>query len=260
MKLELPKNLTHIYTGAFNECTGLVTLEIPASVEHLGDHIVHMNQLENLIFLGDMPEMYGTAFAYSPIKIYYPAGNPTWKDAPYLYSAGHGAVWYDSCGNSYQADETHIDCQWFEACETHQFTDISTDAACITDGYEGCRCDVCGLVTGQKIPALQHTLELDHIEPPTCESNGYTQYHCTVCNEYLSKDFVPAPGHDFDENDICTKCSMKNRKTLPEIPLELLLIVITIVSILVFTSAAMLILRKGMKPKKKSIDNVSESP
>lgn len=244
VKLELPKNLTHIYTGAFNECTGLVTLEIPASVEHLGDHIVHMNQLENLIFLGDMPEMSDQTFFNCPVDIYYPAGNDTWERAHQMYAGNEDACWY-------------------EACSSHQFETVTVDPFCLAVGYTGKVCSVCGLVkdTGDYVPAIGHDLVIDPIYPPDCEEQIIAFYLCRRCNNYVEYIIEPI-GHSYDENGVCINCS-------PEEPMyqnneldQELLISISVIATVSFAIMGLILflLTRNKKTKTETDDQAGESP
>lgn len=136
-KITLPENLKKIYDGAFAECFGLVELVIPASVEFLGYYLLpEPNNLEQVVFLGDAPEMFDQVFAGQTVDIYYPANNTTWEKAIQMY-AQEGGV------------------RWIESCETHQFEDKARAATCTLTGYTGRECTVCGFVevTGELIPA-----------------------------------------------------------------------------------------------------------
>lgn len=207
-RIDLPEGLTHIYDSAFNECKSLVELVIPSSVTYVGGSIVWLCDLESLVFLGDAPEMYGTAFNYQNITIHYPAGNPTWDEIVYLYSGNEGVTWYDSCGNAYQSSETHKGVQWIPACKTHQFTEVSRPAGCIT-GYTGLKCSVCGLLEVTEIlPGTGHTLVVYNTFDPFCDGPGGINYRCQTCGNphYLTEIVGVALGHDFADDGFCIRC------------------------------------------------------
>lgn len=192
LKLELPEKLKKIYDVAFSECTGLVDLVIPASVEQVGYYAFDDMNLENLVFLGDAPEMWEHTFIYSGLDIYYPAGNATWEEPVRMYSGFEGV-------------------QWNEACESHQFESVTKEPGCVTVGYEGQKCSVCGLVklTGKQIPAKGHDL-VDGVKVlADCENPAGIIYHCSVCQEEFFEETAPALGHNY-VNGVCTNCTPEN--------------------------------------------------
>lgn len=139
-ELKLPDYLKQLHNFAFAGCNNLITLVIPSSVEFLSYYVAgDMPSLENLVFLGDAPELSDQTFVNfsdNGLDIYYPAGNTTWETAKQLYA-----------GNA--------DIRWHEACVTHQFESVSKAASYDTAGYEGQKCSVCGLVEvmGEITPA-----------------------------------------------------------------------------------------------------------
>ena len=51
---------------------------------------------------------------------------------------------------------------------------------------------------------------IETVIEPTCTEDGYTEYTCTVCNETIAGDYVPATGHNFVDG-VCSNCgSMMN--------------------------------------------------
>lgn len=207
-RIDLPEGLTHIYDSAFSECTALVELVIPSSVTYVGSSVVWFCDLESLVFLGDAPEMYGTAFYHQNITVHYPAGNPTWEEAVYLYSGNEGVTWYDSCGNAYLSSDTHRDVKWIPTCENHQFAEVSRAAGCTT-GYTGLKCSVCGLLElTEIIPGTGHTLVVSDSYEPCCDGPGGIIYCCPTCGKshYLTEIVGVALGHDFADDGFCIRC------------------------------------------------------
>lgn len=108
---------------------------------------------------------------------------------------------------------------------------------CTEDGYIGAYCcAVCGYVYIERdvLPALGHEFEdgycsrcgeCDHIIPdeptggydPTCTEKGYEgDYICERCGEVAKKgEEIPARGHDYNENDICTRCGSEKPQYIP---------------------------------------------
>jgi hypothetical protein len=101
--LEFPDNLREIHDSVFVEVNGLVTLVIPASVEFMGYNVITSNHLENVVFLGDAPELFDNTFGGArEMNVYYPAGNTTWEPVIQMFAHQPGL-------------------RFIEMCETHQF-------------------------------------------------------------------------------------------------------------------------------------------
>ena len=73
---------------------------------------------------------------------------------------------------------------------------------------EGKWCYVCGeiLIAQELIAPKGHHFE-QHEVLPTCVTNGYIEYICTVCGiQYIGEE-IQAFGHDYGPNGICTRCA-----------------------------------------------------
>ena len=70
-------------------------------------------------------------------------------------------------------------------------------------------CTVCGETKTETVPA-GHVVVTDAAVPATCTKAGKTEgSHCSVCNEVLvAQTEIPAQGHDYDENNVCTRCGI----------------------------------------------------
>ena len=209
-KMELPNNLKKIYANPFECCTNLVELEIPASVEFLSYYLVNSYGtpgLKQVVFLGDMPEMYFETFQWCDLDIYYPAGNTTYQDAIQMNTSSE--QWSVGCGDNFDLAQMQIDYEnvrWHESCASHQFVSKVLEPTCTTSGYTGQECTVCGLieVTGEITPATGHDWVLDYVQQPSCEFSGVETYRCSICSEYVWEEFGSPIGHSYDENGNCT--------------------------------------------------------
>lgn len=204
-KLELPGNLKKIYDSPFSECNGIMQLVIPASVEFISYSLVaNTPNLEQVVFLGDMPEMYFETFQWANVDIYYPARNTTYLDA--IEMNADSDRWHIGCAQNYDSAQKHADYEnvrWIEACASHQFETITRPSNCTGYGYNGQKCSVCGFVeiTGEWIPPKGHTVVS---VPTTCEAPG--SEYCSTCMIVLSLSDDIVSGHNYDENGICTNC------------------------------------------------------
>lgn len=160
-ELELPDNLMEIHDSAFDEVTGLATLVFPESVEKLGYCVIPYNHhLENVVFLGDAPELFDNTFGGGQeLNVHYPAGNTTWEPVIQMYAHEPGV-------------------RFVEMCETHHFESASREpSGCIISGYEGRRCSVCGLVEVDTVmPAPGHQLNKDGICIRCISQSGSATY------------------------------------------------------------------------------------
>lgn len=247
LRIDLPDNLKTIGSQPFWGCSSLVELVIPASVESLGYYLVGQGDnysLENVVFLGDMPEMSDQTFFNCPVDIYYPAGNGTWERAHQMYAGNEDACWY-------------------EACSSHQFETVTMEPLCLAVGYTGQVCSVCGLVkdTGDYVPAIGHDLVIDPIYPPDCEEQIIAFYLCRRCNKPVEYIIEPI-GHSYDENGVCINCS-------PEEPMyqdseldQELLISISVIATVIFAIMGLFLflLTRNKKPKTETDDQIGESP
>jgi len=223
MKLELPQNLERIYNGVFEECISLVELVIPPSVNYLDYYLIPINHnLENLVFLGDMPEMYYETLQWLDVDIYYPAGNTTFSDA--IEMNARSSRWHVGCAENYDAAQKHADYEnvrWIEACASHQFTEEVNAPTCTIPGYTSQVCSVCGLVdvTGELIPATGHDMVLFNSGEPTCEGSGWTDYRCNICQEHIAEEYGDALGHEIDDDGFCVRCGFSSESAGNVVPL-----------------------------------------
>ena len=171
-KLELPGNLKKIYDSPVDYRTSISELIIPASVEYIGYYLVPTSSnLKQVVFLGDMPEMYFETFQWADVNIYYPAGNTTYADA--IEMNADSDRWHIGCAQNYDAAQKHADygnVRWIEACETHQF--------------------------------------VSKTQEPSCEISGYTRQECSMCGLMVAgtEEIISPTGHNYDENGVCTNC------------------------------------------------------
>ena len=216
--LTLPKNLKSLDEDPFRQCSSLIQLVIPASVDRINYYFVGgkalMSSFEQIVFLGDMPELYYETFQGCDVDIYYPAGNTTYRDA--IEMNANSNRWHVGCAENYDAATKHADYEnvwWIEACETHQFVSKTQEATCLHSGYVGQECSVCGLVeiTGAVMPAPGHERVYDYVREATCTQWGSVTCHCATCGEYIELDdserLIHPTGHNYDENGNCTNCS-----------------------------------------------------
>ena len=93
-EIHIPDSVTEIGVAAFGACYGLKKIVIPGSVKKIGHSAFSYGELEEIIFLGDVPEILekmkndyglygdyvGEVFQDNTGIAYYPASNPTWTE------------------------------------------------------------------------------------------------------------------------------------------------------------------------------------
>ena len=73
----------------------------------------------------------------------------------------------------------------------HQWNDgeVTTPAACETEGVMTYTCTLCGETKEESISALEHIYE-SVITSPTTESQGYTTHTCTLCGDTYTDSYI----------------------------------------------------------------------
>lgn len=104
------------------------------------------------------------------------------------------------CGMVSEQMTTHVHTysDWFFVC-------LPT---CTAPGLKQKVCSECGYVYGEVVEAAGHNVVSVEEVAPTCTSAGWTKAsYCDRCGEVFEKrEQISALGHDYDENDICTRC------------------------------------------------------
>ena len=87
----------------------------------------------------------------------------------------------------------------------HKYESVVTAPTCTTDGYTTYTCSVCGdSYTDNKVTALGHSYDKGVVTKPTCTEGGYTTYTCSVCGYSYDGDRVAAEGHSW-KDATCTE-------------------------------------------------------
>lgn len=91
----LPSTLLGIDNSAFARSTGLKRLVIPANVEYIEAFFLYNSEVEEVVFLGDVPEIDKQAFQGATVTAYYPYGNSTWTSSV-RKNYGGSITWVES--------------------------------------------------------------------------------------------------------------------------------------------------------------------
>lgn len=92
-------------------------------------------------------------------------------------------------------------------------TEDALAATCTEPGFTGNTvCDDCGITVaaGTEIAVLGHDIIVDAGYAANCTTAGLTDgEHCSRCDYAVAQEVIPAAGHSYTENGICTVCSDK---------------------------------------------------
>ena len=121
-----------------------------------------------------------------------------------------------------------------KATEGHKAGDgcIDIKATCQKEGLKYFYCEDCGYSDGGIIEKKAHDQDIAVVvTAPGCETEGKTEYYCSMCNTLQATKTIPATGHDYRVVESATKqptctepgykyeiCSYCNDKKSTEIP------------------------------------------
>ena len=91
----------------------------------------------------------------------------------------------------------------------HSWNDgeVTKDPNCTETGVKTYTCLVCKGTRAEEIAAFGHTKgEAQQTVNPTCTEQGYTIYSCEVCGNEFNADYLPAWGHNYNSEWVCTHC------------------------------------------------------
>ncbi len=133
--------------------------------------------------------------------------------APTCTADGYTTYTCKTCGNSYTDDTVRTEGHKAEIVKGYESTCTKTG---LTDGK---KCSVCGITleAQQTIPEKTHSYSTE-TTTPTCKTQGYTTYTCSVCGYSYNDDYKDAVDHMYAEvNDdakapTCTKDGLTGYK------------------------------------------------
>ena len=87
--------------------------------------------------------------------------------------------------------------QTYTVTVDHSYKATVVEPTCTTEGYTSYRCSVCGAVTqGDETAATGHDYSIV-VTSPTCSKQGYTTYTCKSCGYYYVGDYVNTIAHSY---------------------------------------------------------------
>lgn len=95
-----------------------------------------------------------------------------------------------------------------EQVHTHTMTEWAgrPEATCTTDGFYTRGCTSCSYYEERTVEPLGHDMVTHTAKEPTCLEGGYAEYvACSRCDT-PDHDTLPALGHDYGADGICSRC------------------------------------------------------
>ena len=92
--------------------------------------------------------------------------------------------------------------------EGHKFQTqkVEVEVKCDADGLEKVKCTACGVEADRTVPATGHKFEKETFLP-TCLTDGYDQYTCTVCDKVEKRNFNTNRACNYVETRTEATCS-----------------------------------------------------
>ena len=195
----LPEGLKHIDQQAFSGCAQLVEIVVPDSVTTIGPGAFRYCESLINVTMGK-----GVTF------IGYQAFLPLDKLWHVLYRGTEdqwNAIWIAGGNDALENAKRHYECTGMEiidlenkvcvlCCDHDSVATDIVDPTCNTQGYTNYVCSICGhSERDDYVPAnSNHDYVAIEVIAPTCAKQGYTRYCCSVCGDEKNDDIVPATG------------------------------------------------------------------
>ena len=199
---------TVIPARAFHECSELITVQIPETIQKIENYAFsYCMSLEKIIFHGNAPEMSSAALSNFSGIVQYPAENKTWTEdimadysgsptwmgvcmgVPHMFSEWD-EITEATCTNSGEVRRYCYNCEYAEYVIIdmlgHSFTDYVSDnnATCTQDGTKTAFCDRCDATDTLTDAGSAHGHEFTDwtvIKEPTETTEGLESRYCLHC-------------------------------------------------------------------------------
>ena len=175
-EIEIPEGIEGMYMSNFSN-SGLVSVTIPSSMKTMISAFGYCMDLEEIIFLGDAPEMNGGCFRDVTATAFYPAGNATWT-ADVMQDYGGTITWipYGDVEKEYTAKFTSISTSLGGNIAMNFYAELSADLLADSDAF------IRFTFAGQtlEVPVSQGVLN----------ENGTYRFSCPITSKNMTDDIT----------------------------------------------------------------------
>ena len=198
----LHDNITEIQRSAFNGCSSLTSMTLPKNLKSVGVNALSDIKVSSLTF-HDQVEFLDDGVLYgASVKEIHFLGDVPEFDAK-AFSGYTGTAYYPRYNQTWTASVRQNyggSITWKgEGTCPHSYDPFVTPPTCYSQGYTEYICSICGdAYLDDFVDVVDHSYNLTVILP-TCTESGYTEYTCTGCGLYYVDDYVSALGHSFEQ-------------------------------------------------------------
>ncbi len=195
---------------AHTYATQTISAEVAIETEYDGE--VPTSMLPMFVYVNECQHYYGTYEDMDGIYHLFTCecGEVMLKEHRYdndcqteCYDCGHVRVApHSPYYNSYD-DETHELICWY--CNEnlgrfeHKHDVQRYEPDCYSSGYIYYSCE-CGHCYEEYLEPLEHEYEITYVQEATCQTQGYTEYHCIHCGNYYYDNYTDYADHTFEVN------------------------------------------------------------
>lgn len=233
-EIYIPNTVTSIGYKAFANCTGLTDIELPYSVSDIDASFVDgcsalssiSVEQNNNEFCSENGVLYNKD---KSVLIKYPSARADEEfTVPNSVHAAYGSAFSEcvylkslnlpstiSIYGDYDFDENISVKIGSDDSEhlSHEYSTTVIPPTCFSEGYTQYVCSVCGYTeTGFPTEKLNHVIEIDEAVVPTCKGSGLSQgSHCALCGTVFETQKTIDKVEHTIVNGICVKCGFREK-------------------------------------------------
>lgn len=204
--ITIPDSVKSIGEYAFGECGSLTGIAIPDSVTSIGDYAFYVCYSMTDVTIGSGVTSIGfSAFAEcESLKSVIFKATDCWRVA--TSSEAKNGTEIDISEPSVAKEHltsAYAEYYWYH----HNYTAVTVDPTCTTDGYTTYTCSECDYGYTEVQNALGHRYE-SVVTAPTCSDGGYTMYTC-ICGDSYVDNRTEKLDHSYGDDGVCESCGAK---------------------------------------------------
>lgn len=220
----IPKGVTSIEPGTFYECRALASVVIPDGVTSIdGNAFYSCNALTSIVIPDSVTSIGSMAFGWcgALTSVVIPKGVTSIGDSAFRYCTDLCHVLYSGTEDEWNSISIQEDNEYLTNATRHCEAALSVISAaseikptCNSEGKTIYHCSICDDGFSITLPRLAHSGEALEFVAPTCSQHGYTIYRCLVCAEEYHNGYFSALGHDWSADETDDGAGSKSRYCL----------------------------------------------